>query len=136
MSVSANAKVFNTGNFNLALNLIPRQVRPQRKCPNVSETPQVRSASPPPSPPTPPPVQNNPEPAQTQEVVPVNPGEVELQPRPYQVGSLLLSYHVLSSFSSLTGGAPGEGQDEEHHRVPGDWQRQDLHRCHVDQTPA
>ena len=136
MSVSANAKVFNTGNFNLALNFIPRQVRLQRKCPNVAETPQVRSASPPPSPPTPPPVQNNPEPAQTQEVVPVNPGEVELQPRPYQVGSGLLSHHVLLSFSSLTGGAPGEGQDEEHHREPRDRQWQDLHRCDVDQPHA
>ena len=76
MSASSNAKVFNTGNFNLALNLIPRQVRLQRKCPDVAETPQVRIVSPPP----PPPVQNNPEPAQTQEVVPVNLGEAELQP--------------------------------------------------------
>ena len=87
--MSVSAKVSNTGNFNSALNLVPRQVRFPRKCPDVAKTLQERCASPPP------PVQSNPEPAQTKEVVPVNLGEVELQPRPYQVSPIPQSFPVL-----------------------------------------
>ena len=48
--MSVSAKVLNTGN--MALNLVPRQVRLQRKCPEVVETLQAGSASPPPPPPS------------------------------------------------------------------------------------
>ena len=93
--MSVSAKVLNTGNFNTALNLVPRQVRFPRKCPDVAETLQERTASPPP------PVQSNPEPGQTKEVVPVNLREVELQPRPYQVGPVPHNSPILMLFSSL-----------------------------------
>ena len=87
----ACAKVSNTSkNPNMALNLIPPQVRLPRNCSDVVEAVQVRSPSPP----------SNPEPSQTQEVVSVNLGQAELQPRPYQVGSIL-HIHILLSFHSL-----------------------------------
>ena len=97
----ACAKVSNTSkNPNMALNLIPPQVRLPRNCSDVVEAVQVRSPSPPPLNPTPSQAPSNPEPSQTEEVVSVNLGQAELQPRPYQVGSILL-IHILPSFHSL-----------------------------------
>ena len=88
----ACAKVSNTSkNPNMALNLIKPQVRLPRNCSDVVEAVQVRSPSQAPS---------NPEPSQTQEVVSVNLGQAELQPRPYQVGSIL-HIHILLSFNSF-----------------------------------
>ena len=97
--MSVCAKVLNTSKPNMALNLIPRQVRSQRKCPDVVDT--LRVTSPGPGSLQPPPAApSHPEPAQTQEVVPVNLGEAELQPRPYQVGSVLSPHriHISSLF--------------------------------------